>query len=52
MRQSGRVPHACTSHWPGLKPVIPLRTIFWYFPLATQSGGHGKLKVWPSAGGV
>src|SRR5262245_59108632 len=48
MRQSGSVPHACTSHCPGLKPVIPLRTIFWYFPRATQSGGQGKVKVCPS----
>src|SRR5262245_53794360 len=48
MRQSGSVPHACTSHCPGLNPVIPLRTIFWYFPRATQSGGQGKVKVCPS----
>src|SRR5262245_10742824 len=48
MRQPGRPPQACTSHWPGLKPVTPRRTIFWYFPRATQSGGQGKEKVCPS----
>ena len=48
MRQSGSVPHAWTSHWPGLKPVTPRRIIFWYFPRATQSGGQGNAKVWPS----
>src|SRR5215475_938834 len=52
MRQSGRVPQACTSHWPGLKPRIPRRTIFWYFPRATHSGGQGKVKVCPSNVGV
>src|ERR671918_1931786 len=52
MRQSGRVPQAWTSHWPGLKPVMPRRTIFWYFPRATHSGGQGKVKVCPSGDGV
>src|SRR5215831_16434376 len=52
MRQTGRVPQACTSHWPGLKLVIPRRTIFWYFPRATQSGGQGKEKVCSSGSGV
>src|SRR5262245_5980738 len=52
MRQSGSVPQAWTSHCPGLKPVTPFRIIFWYFPRETQSGGHGNVKVCPSADGV
>jgi len=32
--------------------VMPRRIIFWYFPRATQSGGQGKVKVWPSGDGV
>src|SRR5207247_2012522 len=31
---------------------MPRRTIFWYFPRATQSGGQGKVKVCPSGDGV
>src|SRR5713101_6533520 len=52
MRQSGSVPQAWTSHWPGLKPVTPFRIIFWCFPRATQSGGQGNVKVCPSDDGV
>src|SRR5437867_7110898 len=51
MRQPGRVPQACTSHSPGLEATIPRRTIFWYFPRATHSGGQGKVKVCPSSAG-
>jgi hypothetical protein len=32
--------------------VIPRRSIFWYFPWATHSGGQRKVKVCPSGDGV
>jgi hypothetical protein len=35
-----------------LEATIPRRSIFWYFPRATHSGGQGKVKVWPSGDGV